>query len=111
MNNEAFQSCKFVFFFLFVLYKKISGDATPLTQKEMCPSKHPNLFFESTLIFLVSQRHLRVPISTLVVLICTWQVPICTSIVPIGTTSRLGLEFIRSSQNTSNLIFRDKNST
>ena len=42
--KRTIQSC--IYFFLFFLYKKISGDSIPLTQKERCPKRYPNLFFE-----------------------------------------------------------------
>ena len=32
--------------FSYFLYKKITGDSTPLTQKERCPKRYPNLFFK-----------------------------------------------------------------
>ena len=32
------------------MYKKISGDCIPLTQKERCPKRYPNLFFLGTLL-------------------------------------------------------------
>ena len=33
-------------FFFFFVYRKISGESIPLTQKERCPKRYSNLFFE-----------------------------------------------------------------
>ena len=41
--NEENNSVMYLFIFL---YKKINGDSIPLTQKERCPKRYPNLFFE-----------------------------------------------------------------
>ena len=48
---EQFSHVFCILGFFFFLYKKISGDSTLLTQKERCPKKYPNLFFESTMEF------------------------------------------------------------
>ena len=36
----------YLFFLIFFFNKKITVDSIPLTQKEWCPKRYPNLFFE-----------------------------------------------------------------
>ena len=40
--------------FLIFLYKKISGNSIPLTQKERCPKRYPNFSFLRDTTFKVS---------------------------------------------------------
>ena len=42
--NEENNLVMYLFFLIFCI-KKISGDSIPLTQKERCPKRYPNLFF------------------------------------------------------------------
>ena len=44
--NEENNSIMHFFFLFFVLKKKKSCNSIPLTQKERCPKRYPNLFFE-----------------------------------------------------------------
>ena len=41
--KRKIQSC---IYFSYFLLKKISGNSIPLTQKERCPKRYPNLFFK-----------------------------------------------------------------
>ena len=44
----------YIFSFSYFLYKKISGDSIPLTQKERCLKRYPNLSFLRDATFEVS---------------------------------------------------------
>ena len=50
----------FLILFIYFFYKKIRGDSIPLTQKERCPKKYLNLFFEGHFFVEVSHRMTKV---------------------------------------------------